>query len=132
MKNEKQEMKNGEGRPSLHFSFFISCFSFFISLSASVAAQPAPSTTPAPSASPSEKTTTSCTEYIPDGAGKPKIETHFPPSGLSGYELRLLVIVTHGRGETVLPAGFHLDRGSDAIRALADAKFHIPEVDGGS
>jgi len=44
----------------------------------------------------------------------------------------LLVTVTHGRGETVLPAGFRIDRGSDSVRALEAAGFRIPETTGGS
>ena len=69
---------------------------------------------------------------MPEGAIRPRLEAHFPPNGTSGYELRLLITVTHGRGETVLPAGFHIDRGSDAMRAIEAAKFRIPEVTGGS
>ena len=98
------------------------------------AAPPAPSSSvPVPDSSSSPaKTWASCTEYLPDGAIKPTIETHFPPNGTSGYELRLLVVISHGRGETPLPAGFHLDRASDAMRAIEEAKFHIPEPGGGS
>jgi hypothetical protein len=96
---------------------------------------PAPSASAAPSATASaapEKSWSSCVEYVPEGAIRPKLEAHFPPNGTSGYELRLLVTVTHGRGETVLPAGFRIDRGSDSVRALEAAGFRIPETTGGS
>ena len=74
----------------------------------------------------------SCVEYIPKGATRPKIETKLPPRGLSGYAVELLVTITHGSGETVMPDGFRLQRGSDAMIALADAQWEIPEPDGGA
>jgi hypothetical protein len=63
---------------------------------------------------------------------RPKLETHFPTTALAGHEVRLVVVVSHGRGETVLPAGFRLERASDAVRAIEAAKFRIPEPEGGS
>lgn len=114
-------------------------------LTASVAPAPAPSAAadptasatasaappPAPTVAP-ERAWSSCVEYVPEGAIRPKVEAHFPPNGLSGYALELVVVVTHGRGETVLPAGFRIDRGSDAMRAIEGAGFRIPDPQGGS
>lgn len=79
-----------------------------------------------------ESVEASCVEYIPKGATRPKIETKLPPRGLSGYAIELLVTITHGPGETVMPDGFRLQRGSDAMIALTDADWEIPEPDGGS
>jgi hypothetical protein len=74
----------------------------------------------------------SCTEHVPDGAERPAMEVRFPTRGLSGYESRLEVELRHGPGETVLPEGFRVQRGSDAARAIEQAGFVIPHADGGS
>lgn len=103
--------------------------------SPAASAPPEPQSAQSPAASASatpEKTWSSCVDYLPEGAIRPNLEVRFPPNGTSGYELRLLVTVTHGRGETVLPAGFRIDRGSDAMRAIEAAHFHVPETTGGS
>jgi len=83
--------------------------------------------TPPPAGSAAARSWSSCVEYVPEGAVRPKVEAHFPPNGTSGHELRLVVVVTHGRGETVLPAGFRIDRGSDAMRAVEAAGFRLPD-----
>jgi hypothetical protein len=51
---------------------------------------------------------------------------------MSGYAVPLTVVVTHGRGETVMPGGFRIQRGSDAMRALEESGWVIPEPDGGA
>ncbi len=78
------------------------------------------------------ETTASCVEHLPKGARRPKLTVSFPKRGLSGYEARLTVVITHGAGETVLPEGFKLQRGSEAAEAIRAAGFAIPEPDGGS
>ncbi len=74
----------------------------------------------------------SCAEYLPKGATRPQLEAHLPTRSLSGYAVPLVVIVTHGRGETVMPGGFRIQRGSDAMRALEESGWVIPEPDGGA
>jgi hypothetical protein len=73
----------------------------------------------------------SCQEYVPPSATRPKLEETFPERTFSGYATDLVVTVTHGKGETVLPEGFRVHTGSDAAKALAFAGFAIPEPDGG-
>src|SRR5262249_6384614 len=73
----------------------------------------------------------SCTEHVPQGASKPTLAEAFPAKGFAGYAWNLEVIVTHGKGETVIPEGFR-SSGSDAALALAAAGFALPEPDGGA
>ncbi|MBW2529344.1 MAG: hypothetical protein JRI23_34525 [Deltaproteobacteria bacterium] len=99
-------------------------------LGAPAAAQPAgPSDA---GATQEKKIWASCTEHVPDGALRPTMTVTFPDRGLSGYEARLEVVIRHGPGETVLPEGFRIQRGSDAFKAIEQAGFVIPHVDGGS
>ncbi|MEJ7732431.1 MAG: hypothetical protein WKG00_24900 [Polyangiaceae bacterium] len=72
-----------------------------------------------------------CQEVVPPGATRPKLEETFPERTFSGYATDLLVIITHGKGETVLPEGVHVRSGSDAAKALAFYGFAVPEPDGG-
>lgn len=85
-----------------------------------------------PSADPAAKVWSSCSEYVPKGASRSKVEVSLPDRGISGYAVFLDVTVTHGRGETVMPDGFHIQRGSDAMQALRDAGWAIPEPDAGT
>ncbi|MCC6521239.1 MAG: hypothetical protein IT373_01130 [Polyangiaceae bacterium] len=78
------------------------------------------------------KVTASCVEVLPKGATRPGMTVSFPAQGLTGYEARLVVTLTHGGGETALPEGFRWERQSDAARALEDAGFMLPVEDGGS
>lgn len=73
-----------------------------------------------------------CVETAPAGAGRPQIADTFPDRSLSGYAATLHVVVTHGRGETVLPRGLELKSESDAARALAAAGFDLPDQDAGA
>ncbi len=50
---------------------------------------------------------------------------------MSGYAATLHVVVSHGKGETVLPRGLELQSESDAARALKSAGFALPDQDGG-
>jgi hypothetical protein len=78
------------------------------------------------------RTWASCAEHLPQGATKPKLEEAFPNRGLSGYATYLEITITHGKGETVLPAGFRVQSGSDEAKALEHAGFVLPDLDGGA
>jgi hypothetical protein len=52
--------------------------------------------------------------------------------GLSGHKATLEITIVHGKGEIVMPGGFHVDRGSDAYKALDEAGFVLPDPDGGA
>jgi len=109
--------------------------------SAASAPPPAPSAAPAvasavpaSSAAPEneEPSWASCTEHVPPGAVRPKMQEQFPARAVSGYASPLEITVEHGKGETVLPEGFHVQSGSDAARVLGEAGFVLPHVDGGA
>lgn len=74
----------------------------------------------------------SCAEHLPKGAARPEVTEVFPQKGLSGYAAELQISVVHGKGETVLPDGFRIQKQSDAAKALEGAHFTIPEPDGGA
>jgi hypothetical protein len=73
-----------------------------------------------------------CVETGPAGAERPTMVDTFPERGTSGYAATLHVVVSHGRGETVLPRGLELQSESDAARALKAAGFALPDQDGGA
>jgi hypothetical protein len=73
-----------------------------------------------------------CVETAPSGAERPQMVDTFPERGTSGFTATLHVVVTHGKGETVLPRGLELQSDSDAARALKAAGFAIPDQDGGA
>ncbi|HEX3771580.1 MAG TPA: hypothetical protein VHV30_11970 [Polyangiaceae bacterium] len=72
-----------------------------------------------------------CVETGPSGGERPTMVDAFPERGLSGYAATLHIVVSHGKGETVLPRGLELQSESDAARALKSAGFAIPDQDGG-
>ena len=72
-----------------------------------------------------------CVETATTGGDRPALVESFPSRGESGYAATLHVVVTHGRGETVLPRGLELQRESDTARALKDAGFALPDQDAG-
>ncbi|HEX4446800.1 MAG TPA: hypothetical protein VH044_08695 [Polyangiaceae bacterium] len=72
-----------------------------------------------------------CVETGPAGGERPTMVDSFPERGLSGYAATLHVVVSHGKGETVLPRGLELQSESDAARALKTAGFALPDQDGG-
>lgn len=74
----------------------------------------------------------SCVENIPEGATRPDVVEIVPERGLSGYAVNYVVIVGHGKGETVLPEGFRVRNDSDTGRAMEAAGFVVPDQDGGS
>jgi hypothetical protein len=73
-----------------------------------------------------------CVETAPTGAERPQMVDSFPERGLSGYAATLHVVVSHGRGETVLPHGLELQSESDTAKALKNAGFAFPDQDGGA
>jgi hypothetical protein len=73
-----------------------------------------------------------CVETIPSGAERPTLVDSFPDRGTSGYVATLHVVVSHGKGETVLPRGLELQSESDTARALKSAGFALPDQDGGA
>ncbi len=76
--------------------------------------------------------TGSCIEHLPPGKQHPKLSEKFQSRGVAGHVATLEVTVEHGKGETVLPNGFHLQLGSDAEHALERAGFALPDPDGGA
>jgi hypothetical protein len=56
----------------------------------------------------------------------------FPERGTSGYAATLHVVVSHGKGETVLPRGLELQTESDTARTLKAAGFAFPDQEGGA
>ncbi len=74
----------------------------------------------------------SCVENVPAGATRPDVVEIVPERGLSGYAVNYVVIVGHGKGETVLPEGFRVRNDSDTGRAMEAAGFVVPDQDGGS
>jgi hypothetical protein len=72
-----------------------------------------------------------CVETAPSGAERPQMVDSFPERGSSGWAATLHVVVSHGRGETVLPRGLDLQKESDTAKALKAAGFAFPDQDGG-
>jgi hypothetical protein len=66
------------------------------------------------------------------GEGRPQMVDAFPERGTSGYAAVLHVVVSHGKGETVLPRGLELQSESDTAKALQAAGFAFPDQDGGA
>jgi len=106
-------------------------------------APPPPSASSAPSANgvpPSASSASSpaslganeegCVERIPSGKDRPKFSEHIAERALSGHALTLEVTVQHGKGETVLPTGFHLLSDSPEAKALEREGFALPDPEG--
>jgi hypothetical protein len=53
-----------------------------------------------------------------------------PARGLSGHEVRFVVRVEHGRGETVLPRGLQLQAEAATAKELQSAGFGVPDPEG--
>jgi hypothetical protein len=95
------------------------------------AATPAASAAPSASAPESDPGAT-CTEKLPGGKTRPPFTEGFPSHGLSGHALPLVVTLTHGPAETVLPTGFHFQADAPEAKALKNAGFIVPSPDGGA
>jgi hypothetical protein len=113
----------------------------FALLAATVAlARPLAAQTELPDAGPSDtqddldagRVWASCVERVPEGARRPEMKEAFPEQGLSGYAANLELTIVHGKGETVMPGGFRVQRGSDAEKALGASGFVLPDPDGGA
>jgi hypothetical protein len=72
----------------------------------------------------------SCVERIPSGKDRPKFSESVPTHAVSGHALTLEVNVEHGKGETVLPTGFHLLSDSPEAKALEREGFALPDPEG--
>jgi hypothetical protein len=77
-------------------------------------------------------TASSCVEKLPAGKARPALTETFPTRGLSGHALALVVTVTHGQAETVLPTGFRFQADAPEAKALKDAGFILPNAEGGA
>jgi hypothetical protein len=66
------------------------------------------------------------------GAARPQMVDSFPERGTSGYAATLHIVVSHGKGETVLPRGLELQAESDTARELKTAGFAFPDQEGGA
>jgi len=72
-----------------------------------------------------------CVETASGGA-RPLMVDEFPERGTSGYAATLHVVVSHGKGETVLPRGLDLQADSETARELKTAGFAFPDQEGGA
>jgi hypothetical protein len=94
----------------------------------------APSAAPAAAASADAGVDTSngenCVERIPAGKERPKFSEKVATRAISGHVLTLDVVVFHGKGETVLPTGFHLLADSPEAKALEREGFALPDPEG--
>ncbi|HEY8087615.1 MAG TPA: hypothetical protein VIF09_07220, partial [Polyangiaceae bacterium] len=63
---------------------------------------------------------------------RPQLVDTFPERGTSGYAATLHVVVSHGKGETVLPRGLELQSDGDTGKALKAAGFAFPEQEAGA
>ncbi|HXK20662.1 MAG TPA: hypothetical protein VNG33_22780 [Polyangiaceae bacterium] len=110
----------------------------------SASAAPSPSAAPAaaapaPAASSSVPATAlpaegeaGCSEKLPSGKARPELGEAFPTRGLSGHALPLVVTLSHGAAETVLPTGFRFQADAPEAKALKTAGFIVPNPDGGA
>ena len=73
----------------------------------------------------------SCVEHVPSGSRRPEMRTTFPERGRIGFATTLSIVIEHGKGETVLPRGFEIQRDSEGEKALKQAGFVIPDQEGG-
>ena len=71
-----------------------------------------------------------CVETGPAGGERPTLVDTFPDRGTSGYAATLHVVVSHGKGESVLPRGLELQSESEGVRALKNAGFALPDQGG--
>ena len=96
----------------------------------SASAGAAPVAPPSSSASADTASGENCVERIPAGKERPKFTEKIATRAVSGHALTLDVIVVHGKGETVLPTGFHLLSDSPEAKALEREGFALPDAEG--
>jgi hypothetical protein len=88
---------------------------------------------PAPAASAASATPElGCVEKLPGGKARPAFTEAFPSRGLSGHALQLVVTLSHGPAETVLPTGFRFQADAPEAKALKAAGFILPDPEGGA
>ncbi len=93
---------------------------------------PAPAATPRPAGS-AAKVLVSCRENVPDGVVRPSLTSRLEPErGLAGHTVWLVVDVVHGAGEQLLPEGFALTGGADALTVLEEERWFLPDPKGGT
>lgn len=85
---------------------------------------------PSPPSVVDSKNAESCVERIPSGKDRPHFTEKIARRSLSGHALTLEVVVDHGKGETVLPTGFHLLSDSPEGKALEREGFALPDPAG--
>ncbi len=73
---------------------------------------------------------TGCVEQIPTGATRPTMTDSFPFRAQSGWAAVLSVVVRHGKGERVLPAGLEHAATTEAQKQLKEAGFAFPAQSG--
>jgi len=73
---------------------------------------------------------TACDEYIPKGATRPTMVERFPETGISGYALKLELVITHGAGEVVMPEGFSLKEDDNFFPALRESHLALADFKG--
>lgn len=99
-------------------------------VSAPTASAPAAAPVPVPALT-AAKGGESCIETA-EAATRPKFTEKFPSRALSGHGVSLEVSITHGKGQSVLPSGFRLQREGPAVEALKRAGFALPDPEGSS
>ncbi len=90
----------------------------------------APVAPPSSSASADTASGENCVERIPAGKERPQFTEKIAARAVSGHALTLDVVVVHGKGETVLPTGFHLLSDSPEAKALEREGFALPDAEG--
>ena len=90
----------------------------------------APVAPPSSSASADTASGENCVERIPAGKERPQFTEKIATRAVSGHALTLDVVVVHGKGETVLPTGFHLLSESPEAKALEREGFALPDAEG--
>jgi hypothetical protein len=99
---------------------------------ASSASSAAPSSSVPPAGTPSDEARETCVEHVPTGKARPRVVEEVPSRGQSGHALEVVLVVEHGKGETVLPSGFQAQQGSSELAALERAGLYLPDPKGGA
>ncbi|HEX6764370.1 MAG TPA: hypothetical protein VF103_02805, partial [Polyangiaceae bacterium] len=63
---------------------------------------------------------------------RPRVVEEVPSRGQSGHALEVVLVVEHGKGETVLPSGFQPQKDSPELAALERAGLYLPDPNGGA
>lgn len=111
--------------------FLVLALPFAAEPGAAQPAAPAGSASAAPPPSPAAAES-GCVEKLPGGKVRPPLSESFPSKGLSGHALPLVVTLSHGQAETVLPTGFRFQPETAEAKALKQAGFLLPDPEGGA